>query len=81
MDVRIRKFCADDAEATATLFFNTVRQGTQEHYTNLQRRAWAPCVPNVDDWRANLLSKSTHVAEDEKGVAGFMTLEPDGYID
>ncbi len=81
MSISIRKFTVDDAEATARLFFESVRNDTAAHYTEAQRCAWAPSVPNLKRWCARLLSMSTYVAEDDARIAGFMTLEPDGHID
>ena len=51
------------------------------HYDAEARRAWAPAPRPADDWQERLSAMQTFVAEDERGVAGFMTLEPDGRID
>ena len=81
MKISVRQFIADDAEATAHLFFDTVRNGTAASYGEAQRKSWAPSVPEIEKWRARLLAMSTFVAEIDAQIAGFMTLEPDGHID
>ncbi len=81
MRISIRKFTADDAEATARLFFDSVRSGTAAYYGEAQREAWVSSVPEIEQWRVRLLAMSTFVAEDDARIAGFMTLEPDGHID
>ncbi len=81
INISVRQFTADDAEVTAQLFFDTVRNGTAAYYSEAQREAWAPTVPEIEEWRARLLAMSTFVAEENANIAGFMTLEPDGHID
>jgi putative acetyltransferase len=46
-----------------------------------KREAWAPSVPNSDEWTSRLASQSVSVAEDDSGIVGFMTLGEAGYID
>lgn len=77
----IRKFREIDTAELAKLFFQSVRIGAQEHYTQQQREAWAPLVPDVGEFSNRLGSLETFVAEDEQGIAGFMTLSLQGHID
>ena len=79
--IQIRRFSDEDAEATACIFFDSVRLGTQDHYDEVQRRAWAPQVPETPRWLDRLRSQTTFVAEYEGRVVGFMTVNSDGYID
>ena len=58
-----------------------MRYGTQQHYDQKQREAWAPTIPDTAAWTERLRSVTTFVAEDDSGIAGFMTLGSDGYID
>ncbi len=78
---RIRRFRDDDAAATAQVFFESVRRGTQGFYDEAQRRAWAPSPPALAGWRARLASQTVFVAERNGSVVGFMTLTADGCID
>ena len=81
MSVCIRKYQSSDADGLAKLFWESVRNGTGHHYTYDERVAWAPDVPEVEGWHRRLNSMMTLVAEDDDGLAGFMTLELDGHID
>lgn len=80
-EVIIREYASADAPGLAALFWESVRNGTGAHYSEEERNAWAPAVPDVKQWDARLSSMLTLVAEDAVGLAGFMTLEPDGHID
>ena len=81
MQVAVRRFEDEDAEATARIYFDAVRIGAQSHYDEAQRRAWAASVPDTLPWRARLKSQASFVAERDGAVVGFMTLKPDGCID
>lgn len=81
MDIDIREYRNADAEDLANLLWESVRNGTDDHYSAEERYAWASSVPDAEVFGARLASKITLVAEDSAGVAGFMTLEPDGHID
>ena len=39
INISVRQFTADDAEVTAQLFFDTVRNGTAAYYSEAQREA------------------------------------------
>jgi putative acetyltransferase len=80
-DVAIRPYRTADAAATAQLFYDAVRGGTDAHYDPDQRRAWAPEVPDTDAWRDRLADQTVFVAERAGRLAGFMTLTADGCID
>ncbi len=78
----VRPFREDDAAAAAQLFFESVRAGAGDNYTEEQRRAWAPQVPRGKEWLQKFKGSALAlVAEDAKGLAGFMTLHADGYLD
>ena len=81
MAVSIRPFRDDDARATAQIFFDSIRLGTQDYYDEAQRHAWAPRVPETSKWLSRLKSQTVFVAERNGRVVGFMTLAAEGYID
>ncbi len=81
MQVTVRRFEDEDAEATARIYFDAVRVGARDHYDEAQRRAWASAVPDTPPWRARLRSQASFVAERDGAIVGFMTLKPDGCID
>jgi putative acetyltransferase len=80
-NIRVRAFKDADAEATARLFFDSVRLGTRDHYDEAQRRAWAPEIPESSTWRDRLGSQITFVACQEDEIVGFISMKSDGYID
>ncbi len=80
--IRIRLFRPEDADAAARLFFESVRAGAGDQYSEEQRAAWAPEVPSGDDWLGKFTAAEVAlVAEDKAGLTGFMTLMADGYLD
>ncbi len=80
-DLIIRKFRHDDTQPTAQVFFDAVRFGAAEHYTQNQRDTWAPCVPEPARWQERLSTQTVFVAEHQGRLIGFMTLTPKGCID
>ena len=81
MTVCVRSYETSDAPGLAKLFSESVTNGTGEHYSDEERKAWASAISSADKWSSRLASMTTLVAEDSKGLAGFMTLEADGHID
>jgi len=81
MEIEIRNFDINDAAAAAELYFASIRQGTGRHYDRAQRQAWAPEVPNTAVWGERLAKNITLMADDAQGLAGFISLRPDGYLD
>lgn len=77
----IRKYRQADAAGLAELFWESVRHGAQPHYSEAERRSWAPSVPDAGEWHERVSGMFTLVAEDASGLCGFMTLETDGHID
>ena len=80
-DTRIRRFMPDDAAALAALFYESVHKGARRAYDKAQRRAWAPRIPDTDEWRDRLSAQTVLVAERNDNPIGFMTLREDGCID
>lgn len=78
---QIRPYRNDDAQATAQVFFDSVRQGTRAFYDEAQRRAWAPARPEPSGWHQRLASQTALVAERNGRLVGFMTLTSEGCID
>lgn len=81
MDTLIRPYRRDDAAATARVFFDSVRCGTAGYYSNEQREAWAPAIPDLSVWQKRLEPQTVFVAERANAVIGFMSLTLDGCID
>jgi putative acetyltransferase len=79
--VRIRDYEAGDAPEVVRLFYETVRSVNRADYSDEQVRAWAPGVPDPDEWHARMVTRKTLVAEEDGQVVGFAELEEDGHLD
>lgn len=80
-DLHIRRFRDSDAAATARVYFESVHHATRSFYDAAQRQAWAPRVPDTEQWRSRIAPQIAFVAEREGAVIGFMTLRTDGHLD
>jgi putative acetyltransferase len=78
----IREATLDDVGALAGIFYRAVRVGAAPFYSEAERFAWAAQHPSVDQWTKRLDGLLTLVAQDETGIAGFMSMRmSDGYLD
>jgi len=80
-NICIRPFTEKDSQTTAHIFFDSIHVGTQEYYTEIERAAWSPDVPELSGWCAKLETQFSLVAVQENHVIGFMTLTSEGCID
>ena len=78
---RIRDYDAGDAPEIARLFYETIRSVNRADYSEEQVRAWAPGVPDPEEWHARMAGRRTLVAEEDGEVVGFVELEGDGHLD
>lgn len=76
----IRPLRAEDGPQAARVFFDAVREGMREHYTEAQRRAWAGDAPDPEGWRGRLWGVEGFAAEEDGRLVGFMTLGGAGHI-
>src|SRR5829696_6854922 len=74
----IRYYEAGDAPEIVRLFFETVRSVNRADYSDEQLEAWAPGVPDPEEWHARMAGRRTLVAEEGGEVVGFVELEYDG---
>ena len=77
----IRYYEAGDAPEIVRLFFETVRSVNRANYSDEQLEAWAPGVPDPEEWHARMAGRRTLVAEEGGEVVGFAELEYDGRLD
>ncbi|MBY6200730.1 GNAT family N-acetyltransferase [Maritalea mobilis] len=78
----IRPYRTEDAAALATVFHRAVRRGAARHYTLPQRMAWSPRPQTAEHWDTRLSRLDTMVAEDGRGLLGFMALNlDDAFLD
>ena len=78
---KIRSYGAQDAPQIARLFYGTVHSVNRQDYSEEQVRAWAPGVPDPEEWHARMAGRRTLVAEEGGEVVGFAELEEDGHLD
>lgn len=79
--LRIRRYQDQDATASAQLFFEAVQTGARDAYTQDQRNAWAPSVPDILQWHDRLKMQFSLMAYQNEQLSGFMTLTEQGIID
>jgi len=81
MKLEIRRFQDQDAAASAQLFLEAVQTGARDAYTQEQRNAWAPSIPDISDWQTRLKTQFSLMAYHDDQLLGFMTLTDNGVID
>lgn len=80
--VILRSYRPADAIGLASLYHRAVREGAAGKYDAAQRQAWSPDVPTDAVWRARVEEAATVVAERDRTLLGFMTLDLEtGYLD
>ncbi|MCI8367486.1 MAG: GNAT family N-acetyltransferase [Eggerthellaceae bacterium] len=77
----IRAYSPEDAEATAQLFRETIREVCKDDYTPGQLRAWVSGCDDLDAWSASLLANGALVAEEDGRIVGFGDIDETGYLD
>jgi putative acetyltransferase len=76
----IREFNVSDTEEIMQLFYDTVHRINRQDYSSEQVEAWAPKDMGYVQWKEQLQSKMTYVAEAEGKIIGFAELEKTGHI-
>jgi putative acetyltransferase len=79
--LRVRPYASVDLDALIALFQSSVRIVARRNYTLEQVFAWAPDAIDRDRWAVRLAASSTWVAAFSERLAGFISLEPEGYLD
>lgn len=79
-DYYLRTAGPDDYDALGELIFDAIHHGPTQ-YTAAQSQAWAPAPRSGPDWAERLASQHIIAAEQEGEIAGFMSIEPGGYVD
>lgn len=81
MEIRIRRYRPEDCPLLAQLFYDTVHTVNARDYTAEQLQAWAPGLPDLEDWNRSFLEHVAFVAEAEGVIAGFGDIDETGYLD
>lgn len=79
--LKIREANFSDADAIASLFYNTIRLVNIKDYTPGQIESWAGAAPEPEKWRVRLENKQTFVACLDSDIVGFAEFEADGHVD
>ena len=81
MELSVRSYVPEDADALGQVFYRSVREGAVQRYDPAQVEAWSPKVPKGAQWRERLEATDTVVAVSDVGPLGFMNLDERGYLD
>lgn len=81
MQIRLRRYRPEDCPLLGQLFYDTVHTVNAVDYTPEQLAAWAPELPDMEQWNRSFLEHTTFVAETEGVIAGFGDIDGTGYLD
>lgn len=81
MPDRIRPYRESDASGLAALMHRAIREGAADAYTPEQLEAWSPAPVSAQTFANRVAGQTVLVADDERGPAGFFTLDADGRLD
>lgn len=81
MTTTYRRFSLPDGQGCYAIFYAAVHEGAAEHYTPIQRAAWAPNKDMPIDWPTRLLDQICWVAETNGQITGFFSMEANGHLD
>lgn len=79
--MEVRSYQDGDAEPLGQVFHRAVREGAMARYDARQVKAWSPQAPSDTKWAERLAAADTVVASEDNRLVGFMSLNPDGYLD
>lgn len=77
----IRRATVKDLHAILTLFEDCVRTSCIKDYNNAQIEVWVSSVNNITKWIQRLENQYFIVAENNKSIVGFSSLEEGDYLD
>lgn len=81
MDIKLRKYRAEDIDNVVSLFRDTIHAINRKDYSEAQVNAWAPAIINSEKWGAKLLEHHTVIAECNSAICGFGDIDATGYFD
>ncbi len=76
----IKKLLDDEYEEVIKLIYETVHHVCKDDYTEKELFAWAPEKFDTIKFRQALDGCYNTVMKDKNGIVGFLSMEPDGYI-
>jgi putative acetyltransferase len=81
MGISVRPYSTCDLQMVAELFTTSVHELSGSRYSPQQRQAWAPRPPDLKHWDLRLRDLQTLIAEVDARPVGFLSYQPDGYVD
>lgn len=79
--MELREYRQEDCREMAELFYETVRTVNRRDYTEEQVMAWAPGIPDLEQWNRSFLDHYTLVAWEGGRIVGFGDIDQSGYLD
>ena len=79
--ISVRRYSKCDLETVADVFTTSVHELSGSRYSLQQRQAWAPRPPDLKQWEVRLRNLQTLIAEVDARPVGFLSYQPDGYVD
>ncbi len=79
--MNIRSFEPADLEQVIAVYGASIHTLAAPFYTAEQLAAWAPPNPDVGLWRKRLATHNTFAAEQDGGIAGFVSYKLNGHLD
>lgn len=77
----IRKATLADLTAILTLFQDTIQHICRRDYTAVQIAVWKSSAKNQERWKKAIEEQFFIVAEEDKEIVGFASLEKSNYVD
>ncbi|MHC5353209.1 GNAT family N-acetyltransferase [Myroides sp. LJL115] len=77
----IRAYTFKDAQATLSLFIDTVKSTNARDYSDCQIKVWANPNKDLSQWNLSLLQNHSFVAQIKSEIVGFIDISPSGYLD
>ncbi len=77
----IRAYQPEDVPQIVQIFYNTIHRVNCRDYSEAQLNAWAPAVPDAEQWIRRYDTRRCFIADQEGVITGFAELEDNGHID
>lgn len=77
----IRAYTFKDAQATLSLFLDTVKSINARDYSDCQIKVWVNPNKDLNQWNLSLLQNHSFVAQIKGEIVGFIDISPSGYLD
>jgi putative acetyltransferase len=82
MNIIIREYLIEDAQALVNIYYNTIHQVNIKDYSEAQVDAWASSASlDVESWKKKWENLKPFVGIVNDQVVGFAEFEPNGHID